>query len=575
MGEGGRRGGGECKLFTFFDPSQVAGDVEQEASLLHVWQLSWLKAGWVPVVLRGEESIKEHGEYNEMLTRAVEGAGGLAMKPIVTRWLAVAAAGGGLFAHYDVINFGVPPPANCLIGPLSTYGDLFPFMLSGQPDDFARLAQARLPLPMQAAHPAPSITGVVSPRFRFPAVRGIVRCSPAALPLFLQPPILQVRYEEPQPPAAALPLQAAHSAALPLQAAHSAALPLQAAHSAALPLQAAHSAALPLQAAHSAALPLQAAHSAALPLQAAHSAALPLQAAHSAALPLQAAHSAALPLQAAHSAALPLQAAHSAALPLQAAHSAALPLQAAHSAALPLQAAHSAATSIYFLSHSLGHLHIAAPPSAPPSPPAPTTLSPPSPSSSPPSPSNLTFLLLPHHISLALATDYLSYSANPQNAPAWFKNLYPGMPVPAGVSNLEFLHALTHHLQSLPVNQEDLTTDNRLSRAVSRLLNVPLTAAPLAVATQKQTVAVARYDMAGDVVTVLQAALGFRIGRGEGEALENAVRAGWEATRPFASQVHGEVLDTILRRNHMDVRLLQAAGERVEEMLARAKLLDG
>ncbi|CAI5984213.1 unnamed protein product [Closterium sp. NIES-65] len=345
MGEGGRRGGGECKLFTFFDPSQVAGDVEQEASLLHVWQLSWLKAGWVPVVLRGEESIKEHGEYNEMLTRAVEGAGGVAMKPIVTRWLAVAAAGGGLFAHYDVINFGVPPPANCLIGPLSTYGDLFPFMLSGQPDDFARLAQARLPLPMQAAHPAPSITGVVSPRFRFPAVRGIVRCSPAALPLFLQPPILQ--------------------------------------------------------------------------------------------------------------------------------------------------------------------------------------------------------------------------------------NLYPGMPVPAGISNLEFLHALTHHLQSLPVNQEDSTTDNRLSRAVSRVLNIPLTAAPLAVETQKQTVAVARYDMAGDVVTVLQAALGFRIGRGEGEALENAVRAGWEATRPFASHVHGEVLDTILGRNLVDVRLLQAAGVRVDEALARAKVLDG
>ncbi|CAI7846600.1 unnamed protein product, partial [Closterium sp. NIES-53] len=86
----------------------------------------------------------------------------------------------------------------------------------------------------------------------------------------------------------------------------------------------------------------------------------------------------------------------------------------------------------------------------------------------PPSPSNLTFLLLPHHISLALATDYLSYSANSQNAPAWLKNLYPGMPVPAGVSNLEFLHALTHHLQSLTANQEDLTTDNRLSRAVSR-----------------------------------------------------------------------------------------------------------
>ncbi|CAI7846597.1 unnamed protein product, partial [Closterium sp. NIES-53] len=159
--------------------------------LVHVWQLSWLKAGWVPVVLRGEESIKGHGEYNEMLSRAVEGVGGLATKPIVTRWLAVAAAGGGLFAHYDVINFGVPPPANCLIGPLSTYGDLFPFLLSGQPDDFARLAQARLPLPMQAAHPAPSITGIVSPRFRFPAVRGIVRCSQATLPLFLQPPILQ------------------------------------------------------------------------------------------------------------------------------------------------------------------------------------------------------------------------------------------------------------------------------------------------------------------------------------------------------------------------------------------------
>ncbi|CAI5467111.1 unnamed protein product [Closterium sp. Yama58-4] len=324
-GESGRRGDGGCKVLTFFDPSQVAGDVEEEASLLHVWQLSWLKAGWVPVVLRGEESVKGHEEYHEMLRRAGEEAGGSAMKPIVTRWLAVAAAGGGLFAHYDVINFGVPPPANCLVGPLSTYGDLFPFLLSGQPDDFARLAQARLPLPMQASHPAPSITGVVSPRFRFPPVRGIVRCSPATLPLFLQPPVLQL--------------------------------------------------------------------------------------------------------------------------------------------------------------------------------------------------------------------------------PQW--------------------------RQSLPVNQEDITTDNRLSRAVSRVLNIPLTAAPLAVATQKQTVAVARYDMAGDVVTVLQAALGFKIGPGEGEALENAVRAGWEATRPFASHVHGEVLDTIVRRNHVDVRLLQAAGERVDEALARAKVLEG
>ncbi|GJP30302.1 hypothetical protein CLOM_g461, partial [Closterium sp. NIES-68] len=443
---GGRPGGPECKVLTFFDPSQITGDVEEEANLLQVWQLSWLKAGWVPVVLRGEERVKAHPEYNEMLRRAVEGAGGQAMKPLVTRWLSVAAAGGGLFAHYDVINFGAPPPPNCLVGPLSTYGNLFPFLLSGQPDDFARLAEARLPLPLQAAHPAPSITGVVSPRFRFPAVRGVVRCSSATLPLFLQPDTLQLpRWQQ------VTSLLCAHFARTTNFQAF------------------------------------------------------------------------------------------------------AIPRLATVPAAL--------AALLSSLSSCASHTL----------PSFPSLLL-------PASPSNLTFLLLPHHISLALATDYLSYSSSPQNAPAWFKNLFPSMPVPEGLSNLEFLHALTHHLQSTPVNQEDITTDNRLSRAVSRHLNIPLTAAPLAVAKavagQKQEVAVARYDMAGDVVTMLQIALGFRIGREEAEALENAVRAGWEATRPFASMVHGEVLDTILMHNQVDVKLLQAAGERVEQALARAKVLE-
>ncbi|CAI5498806.1 unnamed protein product [Closterium sp. Naga37s-1] len=397
MGESGRRGGGECKVLTFFDPSQVVGDVEQEASLVHVWQLSWLKAGWVPVVLRGEESIKGHGEYNEMLRRAVEGVGGLATKPIVTRWLAVAAAGGGLFAHYDLINFGVPPPANCLIGPLSTYGDLFPFLLSGQPDDFARLAQARLPLPMQAAHPAPSITGIVSPRFRFPAVRGIVRCSQATLPLFLQSPILQL----PQWRQVSALLCSHFSRTTTFRAF---------------------------------------------------------------------------------------------AIP---------PLATVPAALASLRSSLSSCPNYTLPSFPL---------------------------LLPPSPSNLTFLLLPHHISLALATDYLSYSANSQNAPAWFKNLYPGMPVPAGVTNLEF---------STPSH----TTCNLFLRI--KKISPQITGFP------------------------------GPIGRGEGNALENAVRAGWEATRPFASQVHGEVLDTIVGRNQVDVQLLQAGGVRVEEALAWAKVLDG
>ncbi|CAI5507720.1 unnamed protein product [Closterium sp. Naga37s-1] len=156
--EGAGSAGGRCAVYTFFDLNSVQGKLEDEEKLVTSWQLSWQRAGWAPQVLQKKHAGR-HPLFPNLQQRAKAGNWEF------MRWLAMAVSGGGLYAHYSVINLGLPPPPRCFQSALTAFGDSStPSLVSGSPHNFVALARSSL-LPsgadLAAARGLPVPRGIV------------------------------------------------------------------------------------------------------------------------------------------------------------------------------------------------------------------------------------------------------------------------------------------------------------------------------------------------------------------------------------------------------------------------------
>lgn len=86
-------------------------DTPAQREALGIWQDSWQRHGWTPVLLN-EQDAKKHRLYDEF----VEAIGRLPTanhpayeRACYLRWLAMAQIGGGWMVDYDVVNCGFRP----------------------------------------------------------------------------------------------------------------------------------------------------------------------------------------------------------------------------------------------------------------------------------------------------------------------------------------------------------------------------------------------------------------------------------------------------------------------------------
>ena len=90
-------------------------DEESQRKLIDVWERSWRKSGYEPIVLN-EGDAKQHPMYdkfNENVSKLPSEYGPNYDRACFMRWLAMAAQtdgkyGGGLMLDYDVISYGFP-----------------------------------------------------------------------------------------------------------------------------------------------------------------------------------------------------------------------------------------------------------------------------------------------------------------------------------------------------------------------------------------------------------------------------------------------------------------------------------
>lgn len=98
-------------VFTYFMPVPGLYDINSQYKLIDVWRRSWKKAGWNPIVL-DESTTRRHPRYEFFKSRywaLPTEYGHDYCGACFFRWLAVAVAGGGMLADYDVINYGFEP----------------------------------------------------------------------------------------------------------------------------------------------------------------------------------------------------------------------------------------------------------------------------------------------------------------------------------------------------------------------------------------------------------------------------------------------------------------------------------
>lgn len=126
------------KVFCFLGP--VTGkSAAEELALVDLWKTSWERAGWEPVVLT-PDSLPDDAETRarmKLYARLPSRNKRHLDKWCFARWLAVAAAGGGVMSDYDVINYGLAPFEP---GRLTIHSGTVPCLVSGTAGEFLRVA---------------------------------------------------------------------------------------------------------------------------------------------------------------------------------------------------------------------------------------------------------------------------------------------------------------------------------------------------------------------------------------------------------------------------------------------------
>ena len=98
-------------VYTYYMPVPGLWPEDTQLRLIDIWQRSWKKHGWNPVIL-DETHARRHPRYAEFKRKFwelpteyghdYEGA-------CFMRYVATSALGGGMLTDYDVINYGVTP----------------------------------------------------------------------------------------------------------------------------------------------------------------------------------------------------------------------------------------------------------------------------------------------------------------------------------------------------------------------------------------------------------------------------------------------------------------------------------
>jgi hypothetical protein len=98
-------------VYTYYVDVPGLWPVDTQLSLIKVWERSWRRAGWEPVVLT-ETDAKQHPRFdffNEHFATKPTKYGEHYTVACFMRWLALANVGGGMMVDYDVINYGFEP----------------------------------------------------------------------------------------------------------------------------------------------------------------------------------------------------------------------------------------------------------------------------------------------------------------------------------------------------------------------------------------------------------------------------------------------------------------------------------
>jgi len=99
-------------IYTYYDESVSVTQSENQRNILDIWQRSWSKHGWGPLVLGPPEAQKHplFTKLTEHVKREYRGPNPLIYElACFHRWLALAVVGGGYMSDYDVVNYGLAP----------------------------------------------------------------------------------------------------------------------------------------------------------------------------------------------------------------------------------------------------------------------------------------------------------------------------------------------------------------------------------------------------------------------------------------------------------------------------------
>lgn len=128
-------------IFAFFNPCQGIDENEQR-QLISLWEYSWRKAGWNPVVLDGRnglDDLEENLSDSFLLKPSINPLGyDLAC---FLRWTDISRNGGGFMCDYDCMNNGLSPmdvPER-----LTVYqtNNTCPSLVGGSGEEFLRMAK--------------------------------------------------------------------------------------------------------------------------------------------------------------------------------------------------------------------------------------------------------------------------------------------------------------------------------------------------------------------------------------------------------------------------------------------------
>jgi hypothetical protein len=127
-------------IHTFFhriDPKDRTTGMsdEDDAILMEFWKQTWYDDGWEPIVLTLEDAQK-HVQYESLKVSLENLQLGPVGNLLFFKWMAMASAGGGWYADYDVFPLRDFPKELPFNGTMTVYDIIAPTLASGREDEW-------------------------------------------------------------------------------------------------------------------------------------------------------------------------------------------------------------------------------------------------------------------------------------------------------------------------------------------------------------------------------------------------------------------------------------------------------